>query len=233
MRLISSTLRSALLLWGLNSTRELLRLCVAHYHFCSPPSDNFLKHRQTTAITLTLLVRSIGAVSTFFPLSKPLLRCWSYVSLDLVFRLRLQFRCHFGDITLISHHMTGFLRCPFRSLRTQVATGGESPPVLCRPTWHQLRPDLRAVPRREIPFRYSDGRGVGSSVLHRARKSPRRSTRARIGRAPTGIRSRVPHLCHTESVPRPEDSPWLARALLDNIVHFRIRSLHSRARTGK
>ena len=129
--------------------------------------------------------------------------------------------------------MTGFLRCPFRSLRTQVATGGESPPVLCRPTWHQLRPDIRAVPRREIPFRYSDGRGVGSSVLHRARKSPRRSTRARIGRTATGIRSRVPHLCHTESVPRPEDSPWLARALLDNIVHFRIRSLHSRARTGK
>lgn len=129
--------------------------------------------------------------------------------------------------------MTDILRCPFRSLRTQVATGGKSPPVLCRPTWHQFRPDLPAVPRRAIPFRYSDGRGVGSSVLHRARKSPHRSARARLGRAPAGIRRRVPHLCPTELVPRPEDPLWLARALLDNLVYFRRRGVHSRASTGK
>ncbi|KAN0128909.1 hypothetical protein V8E53_013282 [Lactarius tabidus] len=66
-------------------------------------------------------------------------------------------------------------------------------PVLFRPTWYQLRPDLPAVHRCAVPFWYSDGRRVRSTIVHRALKSPRRSARARLRRAARGIHRRLPH----------------------------------------
>jgi hypothetical protein len=155
MRLTSSTLRSASLPCRLNSIlRTLLPLCV-FFPLLSllsvRPSDGFMKH-QTTAITLTLLVRSIGAVSTFFPFfGQFVLRETSVLTL---------------------HHMTDFLRHPFRSLWTQVAARGKSSLVLFGPAGHQFRPNLPAVPCRAVHVWHSDGRRVGFSLIHRARKSP-------------------------------------------------------------
>ena len=100
-----------------------------------------MKH-QTTAITLTLLVRSIGAVGTFFSF--------------------------FGQFVLTLHHVTDYLRHPFGSLWTQVAACGKSSIVLFGPAWNQFRPNFPAVPSRADHVRHIDGRRVGFSFGHRA-----------------------------------------------------------------
>jgi hypothetical protein len=178
MRLISSTLRSASLPWELNSTRVLLPSCVSPYCLCSSSliayetSDDGYHFDSSRPVyrRCEYIFTSFEASDSRSYSSASLVPKWSSFPLYTT-ATPDSVRSQFGEV-LTFHDVTGFLWCPIRSLRTQVAAGSKSSPVLFGPTWHQLRPDLPAVPGRAVPFWYSDGWCVGSSLVYRSRKSP-------------------------------------------------------------
>lgn len=98
---------------------------------------------QTTAITLTLLFRSVGAVSGASCISR-------------------------RSLTFLTKYSQGHLRHTLRSFWAQMATHLESYSRRDPRTRRRLRADVQAVPCSEIPVRYWNGWYLGFGSCYRS-----------------------------------------------------------------